>query len=113
MQESGSLQESNTIEIEIEPSLWADHSYIRFTWKGRLKTPRWTLQRMILKEEEFKIKLEKEMKFFFEENREEGTSLQNTWDTAKAVMRGIAINYMANKNKKRYSEKHQKWNIEG
>uniref|UniRef100_A0A2D4M5L7 exodeoxyribonuclease III n=1 Tax=Micrurus spixii TaxID=129469 RepID=A0A2D4M5L7_9SAUR len=31
---------SEITEIEIEPSFWADHSYIKFSWKDQSKTPR-------------------------------------------------------------------------
>ncbi|KAG8136623.1 hypothetical protein E2320_005187, partial [Naja naja] len=45
--------------------------------------------------------LTSELELFFQENNPQDTSLQNNWDTAKAVMRGVSIKYMAKKNKEK------------
>uniref|UniRef100_A0A2D4MGR0 Uncharacterized protein n=1 Tax=Micrurus spixii TaxID=129469 RepID=A0A2D4MGR0_9SAUR len=93
-------------EVDIEPSLWANHNPIKYSWRGCKKIARWTIQHVILKEKEFKSRMEKELGLFLSENREQKTSIRNLWDTAKAYMRGVAIVYMVKKNKeKKYQQK--------
>uniref|UniRef100_A0A670ZFW5 Uncharacterized protein n=1 Tax=Pseudonaja textilis TaxID=8673 RepID=A0A670ZFW5_PSETE len=42
--------------------------------------------------------MEKELAFFFSENKKEDTSMQNVWDTMKAYARGLIIDYTTKKN---------------
>uniref|UniRef100_A0A670ZWJ4 L1 transposable element RRM domain-containing protein n=1 Tax=Pseudonaja textilis TaxID=8673 RepID=A0A670ZWJ4_PSETE len=65
---------------------------------GQKKRSRWTLNNTILKEKEFTQWMEKELAFFFKENRKEDTSIQNVWDTMKAYARGLIIDYTRKKN---------------
>uniref|UniRef100_A0A2D4IHN6 Endonuclease/exonuclease/phosphatase domain-containing protein n=1 Tax=Micrurus lemniscatus lemniscatus TaxID=129467 RepID=A0A2D4IHN6_MICLE len=92
---------SEVNEVEIGTNLWADHNPMRISWKGQKKSTRLTLNRLILKDKKFRQMMEKQVGFFFKESKKEDTSLQNLWDTVKAYIRGVAISYMAKKNKRK------------
>ena len=57
---------------------------------------------MLLKNQWVNEEIKKEIKKYFETNDNEGTSTQNLWDFAKAVLRGkfIAIQAFHKKEKK-------------
>uniref|UniRef100_A0A8C6VAE5 Reverse transcriptase domain-containing protein n=1 Tax=Naja naja TaxID=35670 RepID=A0A8C6VAE5_NAJNA len=88
----------NIQKIETEASIWADHNPMIIIWKGQKMRSRWTLNNKILKEEDFKQKMERELVFFFKENKKEDTSLQNLWDMMKAYTRGLIIDYTRKRN---------------
>ncbi|KAG8143224.1 hypothetical protein E2320_000483, partial [Naja naja] len=80
---------------------------IRLRWEGKQQLRNWMLQRSILKEESFNKLLTSELELFFRENNPQDTSLQNNWDTAKAVMRGVSIKYMARKSKEKKQQREK------
>uniref|UniRef100_A0A670XUF9 Reverse transcriptase domain-containing protein n=1 Tax=Pseudonaja textilis TaxID=8673 RepID=A0A670XUF9_PSETE len=66
-------------------------------WKGQRRS-RWMLNNTILKEKDFTQWMEKELAFFFRENKKEDTSIQNVWDTTKAYARGLIIDDTRKRN---------------
>uniref|UniRef100_A0A670YX33 Reverse transcriptase domain-containing protein n=1 Tax=Pseudonaja textilis TaxID=8673 RepID=A0A670YX33_PSETE len=89
---------SNIQEINIETGIWADHNPMTIKWKGQRRRSRWTLNNAILKEKDFTQWMDKELAFFFSENKKEDTSMQNVWDTMKAYARGLIMDYTKKKN---------------
>ena len=51
----------------------------------------WRLKNILLKDERVKQEIREELKRFVETNENEDTTVQNLWDTAKAVLRGKYI----------------------
>uniref|UniRef100_A0A8C6XN85 Reverse transcriptase domain-containing protein n=1 Tax=Naja naja TaxID=35670 RepID=A0A8C6XN85_NAJNA len=98
---------SEIADIIIEPNALADHNMIRLRWEGKQQPRNGMLQRSILKEESFNKLLTSELELFFQENNPQDTSLQNNWDTAKAVMRGVSIKYMAKKSKEKKQQREK------
>lgn len=96
---SGELRQG-TQKVEIGINEWADHNPLWITWGGLKTRPRWRMDVRVLKDEQFLSHLKKEMSFFFQENNKEDANFLNVWETAKAVFRGLVINYIAGKRKK-------------
>ena len=51
----------------------------------------WRLRTILLKDERVNQEIREELKRFVETNENEDTTIQNLWDTAKAVLRGKYI----------------------
>ena len=51
----------------------------------------WRLRTILLKDERVNQEIREELKRFMETNENEHTTIQNLWDTAKAVLRGKYI----------------------
>ena len=51
----------------------------------------WTLNNMLLKNQQMKEEIKKEIKTCIETNENENTTTQNRWDSVKAVLRGRSI----------------------
>ena len=51
----------------------------------------WGLKTILLKDERVNQQIREELKIFMETNENEDTTIQNLWDTAKAVLRGKYI----------------------
>ncbi|KAF7235371.1 Histone-lysine N-methyltransferase PRDM9 [Varanus komodoensis] len=104
------------IEAEIETNVWADHNPISVSLKGAARTPRWSLDKALLKDKKFTEEISKEMQMFFQINKAEETSSQNVWDTTKTYVRGLIITYSATKKKKQERttlvEELRKWKQE-
>uniref|UniRef100_A0A2D4HTE2 Uncharacterized protein n=2 Tax=Micrurus TaxID=8634 RepID=A0A2D4HTE2_MICLE len=94
---------SNIQEINIETSTWADHNLLKVIWKGQRKRSRWTMNDSILKEKKFNQFMERELDFFFKENRKEETSVQNVWDITAYIR--LTIIYVGRRNRKRQTQK--------
>ena len=73
-------------KIEIIPCIFSDHNALKLELKHKEKFGRnsntWKLRTILLK---------KQIKQFMETNENEYTTVQNLWDTAKAVLRGKYI----------------------
>ena len=52
----------------------------------------WSLKTILLKDERVNQEIREELKRFMETNENEGSTVQNLWDTAKAVLREIHRN---------------------
>ena len=91
-------------KTEIISSIFPNHNAIRLDINYRKisvkKTNTWTLNNMLLNNQEISEEIKTEIKKYLETNDNENTMTQNLWDAAKAVLRGkfIAIqSYLNNK----------------
>ena len=80
---------------EIISSIFSDHKGLNLETNLKEKTAKhsktWRLNSMLLNNEWVKNEIREEIKKFLETNKNEFTSIQNLWDTAKAVLRGKFI----------------------
>ena len=82
-------------KIEIISSIFSDYKGLKLERNLKEKTPNHSkirrLNSMLLNNEWVKNKIREEIKKFLEANKDEVTTTQNLWDTAKAVLRGKFI----------------------
>ena len=80
-------------KIGIVPCIFSDHNALKQELTHKKKFGRnsntWRLRTILLKDERVNQEIRKELKTFTETN--EDTTIQNLWDTAKAVLRGKYI----------------------
>ena len=93
-------------KIEISPSIFSDHNAVRLDLNYRRKTIKnstiWRLKNMLLNNQQITEEIKKEIKICIETNENENTTIQNMWDTVKAVLTGkfIAIQAYLKKQEK-------------
>ena len=79
-------------KIKIISSIFSDHKGLKLETNLKEKTPKhsktWRLNSMLLNNEWVKNEIREEIRKFLETNENELTTIQNLWDTAKAVLRG-------------------------
>ena len=75
---------------------------INYRRKNLKNTNTWRLNNTLLNNQEITEKIQEEIKKYIETNDNENTTVQNPWDTAKAVLRGkfIAIQAYLKKQEK-------------
>ena len=73
---------------------------------GRISNT-WRLKSILLKDEWVNQKIREELKRFMETNENEDTTIQNLWDTAKAVLRGKYITIQASLKKLEKTQIHK------
>ncbi|KAF6084344.1 hypothetical protein HJG60_008615 [Phyllostomus discolor] len=85
----------NFKKIEIIPSISSDHKGLKLETNPKGKKPKHSkscrLNNMLLNNEWVKNEIREEIKRFLETNENELTTIQNLWDRAKAVLRGMFI----------------------
>ena len=82
-------------KIEIIPCIFSDHNALKLELNHKEKPGRnsntWRLRTILLKNDSINQEIKKQIKQFMETNENEYTTVQNLWDTAKAVLRGKYI----------------------
>ena len=98
-------------KIEIIPCIFSDHNALKLELNHKKKFGRnsntWKLKTTLLKNVWVNQEIKEELKQFMEINENENTSVQNLWDTAKAVLRGKYIAIQASLKKIEKSRIHQ------
>ena len=96
-------------KIEIISSIFSDHNAMRLEINYRDKnvktTNTWRLNNTLLNNQEVTEEIKEEIKKYLETNYHENMTIQNLWDLAKAVLRGMFIAI------KPYLKKHEKSQI--
>ena len=93
-------------KTEIIPSIFSNHNTMRleinYKKKNGKNTNTWRLNYMLLNNRWITEEIKEEIKKYLETNENENTTIQNLWDTAKAVLRGkfIAIQSYLRKQEK-------------
>ena len=86
-------------KIENIPSIFSDHNAVRLDLNYRRKTIKnsnlWRLNNTLLNNQQITEEIKKEIKTCIEMNENENTTIQNPWDTVKAVLRGRLIEIQA------------------
>ena len=86
---------SHCQKIGIVPCIFSDHNALKLELNHKKKFGRnsntWRLKSILLKDERVNQEIREELKRFMETNENEDTTIQNLWDTAKAVLRGKYI----------------------
>ena len=81
--------------IEIISSIFSDHKGLKLETNPKGKNPKhsrsWRLNSMLLNNEWVKNEIREEIKKFLETNKNQLTTIQNLWGTAKAILRGKII----------------------
>ena len=67
----------------------------------------WRLKSILLKDEKVNQEIREELKRFMESNENEDITIQNLWDTAKAVVRGKYITIQTSLKKLEKTEIHK------
>ena len=82
-------------KIEIISSIFPDHKQLRLETNPNGKNPKhsksWRLNSMLLNNEWVKNEIKEGIKKVLETNKNELTTIQNLWDTVKAVLKGNFI----------------------
>ena len=82
-------------KTEIISSIFSDHNTMKLEMNYRGKnvknTNAWRLNTMLLNNQELTEEIKEEIKKYLKTNDNENTTIQNFWDTAKAVLRGNFI----------------------
>ena len=82
-------------KTEIIPCIFSDHNALKLELNHKEKFGRnsntWKLRTILLKNDWVNQEIKNQFKQFLETNENENTSVQNLWDTAKAVLRGKYI----------------------
>ena len=88
------------------PSIFSDHNAVRLDLNYRRKTIKnaniWKLNNTLLNNQQITEEIKKEIKICIEMNENENTTIQNLWNTVKAVLWGrfIAIQAYLKKQEK-------------
>ena len=92
-------------KIGIVPCIFSDQNALKLELNHKKKfgrnSNRWSLKTILLKDERVNQEIREEFKRFMETNENEDTTIQNLWDTAKAVLRGKYIIIQASLKKTR------------
>ena len=82
-------------KIENISSIFSDHKGLKLETNPKGKNPKhsksWRLNSMLLNTEWVKNQIREEIKNFLETNENQFTTIQNLWDSEKAVLRGKFI----------------------
>ena len=82
-------------KIEIVHCIFSDHNALKLELNHKKKFGRnsntWRLRSILLKDKRVNQEIKEELKRFMETNENEDTTVQNLWDTSKAVLRGKYI----------------------
>ena len=95
-------------KIEIVSSIFSDHNTVRLEIRYRKKTVKntntWRLNSALLNNQEITEEIKEEIKKYLETNDNKNTTIQNLWDTAKAMLRGKLIAIQAHLKKQEKSQ---------
>ena len=97
----------NSKKVEIIPSIFSDNNAVRLDVSHRKKTIKntntWRLNNTLLSNQQIKEEIKKDIKICIEMNEIENSTIQNLWDSIKALRRGrfIAIQAYLKKQEKK------------
>ena len=86
---------NNFKKIEIISSIFCDHNAVKLEINHKKNTEHhakmWTLNNMLLNNEQVNNEIKGEIKRYLETNENGDMAIQNLWDTGKAILRGKFI----------------------
>ena len=82
-------------KIEIISSIFSEHNTMKLEMDHKKNTEKhiktWKLNNMLLNNKQVDNEIKEEIKRYFETNENDGTTIQNLWDSGKAILRGKFI----------------------
>ena len=94
-------------KIEIVSSIFSDHNAMKLEINQKKNTEKhtkiWRINNKLLNNDQVNSEVKEEIKRYLETNKYKDITIQNLWDTEKAILKGYSQHYKpVSKNKKKF-----------
>ena len=104
-------------KIEIISSIFSDHNAMKLEINQKKNTEKhtktWKLNNMLLNNEWVNNEIREEIKRYLETHENEGTTIQNLWDTGEAILKGKLKALQAYQKTRKSSNKQFNFTLTG